>query len=117
MAHVAERNINIQSWLFLTASIVTEVSGTSFMAFAVRKGFVSGYFIMGAAIGLSYFFLAKALRRIPIGIAYAIWEGAGLVLLTAVAFFTLGEQITVTKAAGLLMALAGVFCVMSGEQE
>lgn len=86
------------AWACLTVAIVAEVVGTSFMAHAARDGGWTGYLIMAGALALSYFFLAQSVRRIAVGVAYAVWEGLGLTLLTVVGLTVFGES--VAAAAG-----------------
>ncbi len=79
------------AWACLTVAIVAEVVGTSFMAHAARDGGWTGYLVMAGALALSYFFLAQSVRRIAVGVAYAVWEGLGLTLLTVVGLTVFGE--------------------------
>ncbi len=87
------------AWACLTVAIVAEVVGTSFMAHAARDGGWTGYLVMAGALALSYFFLAQSVRRIAVGVAYAVWEGLGLTLLTVVGLTVFGES-PVAAAAG-----------------
>lgn len=72
------------SYLFLTIAIIAEVIATS--ALKASQGFSvlmpSIITILGYAVAL--FFLSLTLKTIPVGIAYAIWSGAGIVLISTV---------------------------------
>lgn len=103
------------AWLFLALAIIAEVTGTSFMADAARGGGYAGYIIMAAALAVSYFFLALSARIISVGVAYAIWEGAGLLLLTIIGITIFNESVSLTEAAGLIAAVIGIVCVALGE--
>lgn len=101
------------AWACLTVAIVAEVVGTSFMAHAARGW--TGYLVMAGALALSYFFLAQSVRRIAVGVAYAVWEGLGLTLLTVVGLTVFGESLSLQQLAGLVLAVVGIVCVTLGE--
>ncbi len=48
------------------------------------------------------------LRTIPIGVAYAIWSGAGVALVTLIAWLFLGQTLDLPAVIGLLLIVAGV---------
>ncbi|MBL6832319.1 MAG: multidrug efflux SMR transporter [Pirellulales bacterium] len=58
--------------------------------------------------GLSFSFLSLTMETIPVGVAYAIWSGAGLVMITAVAWLTLGQALDRPAVVGMALILAGV---------
>ncbi|WP_046157145.1 DMT family transporter [Chromobacterium vaccinii] len=103
------------AWLILMAAIVCEIAGTSFMAVAARSGGYLGYVWMSLALALSYYLLSLALRAISVGVAYAVWEGLGLVGLTAVSVWLFGEKLVPQEVFGLGLALLGLVCVTMGE--
>ncbi|MBA8735842.1 SMR family transporter [Chromobacterium violaceum] len=105
----------IVAWLVLLAAIVCEIVGTSFMAVAARSGGYLGYVWMSLALALSYYLLSLALRAISVGVAYAVWEGLGLVGLTAVSVLLFGEKLVPQEIVGLGLALLGLVCVTMGE--
>lgn len=109
-------NTRVIAWLFLLAAIFFEVLGTSFMTSAARNGGNIGYIIMGAALAASYYFLALSIRSIGVGIAYAIWEGLGVTLLTLVGYFVFLENISIQEFIGLGIAIIGIVCVALGEE-
>ena len=72
------------AWLYLMIAIVAEVVGTSFLR--ASEGFTklvpSVMVVIG--YGLAFFFLSLTLKEIPVGIAYAVWSGAGVTLIAAI---------------------------------
>ncbi|MCF7750183.1 hypothetical protein KQ945_05465 [Bacillus subtilis subsp. subtilis] len=103
------------AWACLAVAIVAEVVGTSFMADAARHGGYTGYAVMAVALAISYYFLALSVRGIAVGVAYAVWEGLGLTLLTLVGVFVFKDTLSTQQVIGLLMAAAGIVCVTLGE--
>lgn len=103
------------AWACLTVAIVAEVVGTSFMADAARHGGYLGYVVMAVALAISYYFLALSVRGIAVGVAYAVWEGLGLTLLTLVGNFVFKDSLSVQQMIGLVLAAVGIVCVTLGE--
>ncbi|BBT65332.1 DMT family transporter [Aeromonas caviae] len=102
--------------LFLTGAILTEVAGTSSMALLPKSesGWIH-YLPMWLLITLSYLLLAKAARTISIGIAFALWEGLGIALITAVSVLFLGYELSIQEWIGLALAIVGIVMVTLGE--
>ncbi|WP_331374308.1 SMR family transporter [Sinorhizobium chiapasense] len=105
------------AWLFLVLAITTEVAGLTAMKAASASGSYAGHAIMYASIALSYVFLAKAVKTISVGVAYAIWEGSGVALITIVSVFVFGHALSGREMLGLSMAVAGILLVNAGEVE
>jgi small multidrug resistance pump len=95
-------------WVFLALAILCEVTGTS--ALKASDGFSrpwpSAVVIVG--YGLSFYFLSIALRVIPVGVAYAIWAGLGIVLLTLVGWLLFRQTLDGPAILGMMLILCGV---------
>lgn len=110
---IFQRNI-AYCWLFLFLSIVLEVCGTSFLKYSQDLYPKLGLLVVIIAISMSYFTLSKAIIRIPLGVAYAIWESAGLAFIVLISVFFLGESMDPTKATGLFMVFMGSVLIHQG---
>lgn len=71
----------------------------------------SGSWLFYLLIGISYFLLSIAVKRVPIAIAFASWEGAGLLLISALSFFLFGEQLSILQLLGVGLAGIGILLV------
>ncbi len=102
--------------LFLTGAILTEVAGTSSMAMIpeAQAGWFH-YLPMWLLISLSYLLLAKAAKTISIGIAFALWEGLGIALITVVSVLFLDYHLSAQELIGLALAIVGIVLVTMGE--
>lgn len=98
----------------LILAITTEVLGTSAMKLWCEKEPLQGYLFLFTAIGLSYFFLSKAISKIPMGIAYAVWEGIGITIITIIGYFFFQEKISMAKVFGLVTVIGGIYLLKAG---
>ena len=96
------------SYFYLAIAIVAEVIATSFMK--LSDGFTRPVPSLVTAVGylVAFYFLSLTLRTVPTGVAYAIWSGAGIVLITAVAWFFQGQRLDLPALAGIALIVAGV---------
>jgi small multidrug resistance pump len=95
-------------WLYLAIAIVSEVLGTS--ALKSSDGFTKllPSILVVLAYGTSFYFLSLTLRVIPVGIAYAIWSGVGIVLLSLIGWFLYGQKLDLPAFVGISLITAGV---------
>jgi small multidrug resistance pump len=101
----------LRSYLPLLAAIVLEVVAT--FALQASQQFTRPWPTLVMALGYlgAFFFLSLALRGIPVGIAYAIWSGLGIVLISAVGWIVFGQKLDLPAMAGLGLIIAGVLVV------
>lgn len=104
-------------WLFLFISIGFEVIGTTIMKASQETWPALGLVIMWTMIALAYFTLSKAVLRLPIGVAFACWEGLGLTLIALVSVLFLDEEMNLLKFLAICMLLAGTYLVNKGTDE
>ena len=62
----------------------------------------------------SYFALSKAIVKIPISTAYAIWEGIGLIGTATVAYFIFNEDLSLLKVLAFMVILSGLIMIKKG---
>ena len=92
----------------LVVAIVFEVLGTSAMQAAQHFTRVVPTAMMVVCYAIAFFFLSWSLRYVPVGIAYAIWSGLGIVLISAVGYFVFGQKLDFAAILGLGLIIAGV---------
>lgn len=95
-------------YLFLAIAIASEVVATSFMK--LSDGFTRPVPSLVTVIGygIAFYFLALTLRTVPTGVAYAIWSGAGIVLITGIAWIFQGQKLDAPALIGMGFILVGV---------
>ena len=104
-------------WIFLLAAIATELVGVMAMKLAATDSGLLPIIIMITSIGLSFFLLALAVKTIPVAVAYATWEGVGLMAVTLLSMLLFGEQIGWQKLAGLFAIFCGVVMMERGIED
>lgn len=97
-------------------SIALEVVGTSILKYSQMYWGFNGVPITVALLCMSYLTLSRALFRVPIGVAYAIWEGVGLSLIVCISVFFLGESLTPTRVMGLSCVFLGSIFIHRGTE-
>jgi small multidrug resistance pump len=95
-------------WMYLAIAIAAEVVGTSFLR--ASEGFTKlvPSLMVVAGYGLAFFFLSLTLEKIPVGIAYAVWSGAGVTLIAAIGWLFLGQKLDAAAILGMGLIVAGV---------
>jgi multidrug transporter EmrE-like cation transporter len=100
----------MNNYFFLAIAILSEVIATSalkssdgFTKFVPSVIVVTGY-------GAAFYFLSITLKTIPVGIAYAVWSGLGVVLVTAVAWVLHGQKLDSWGSLALALLSAALPC-------
>lgn len=100
------------SWIWLVLAIVGEVVATS--ALKASDGFTrlvpSTVVVLG--YGITFLALSHALKTLPVGLAYAVWAGVGMVLVTLIAWRVYGQKLDAWAIFGMALIISGV-CVMN----
>ncbi|QBE64740.1 DMT family transporter [Pseudoduganella lutea] len=96
------------NWLYLAIAIVAEVIATS--ALKVSEGFTRPLpsVLVVAGYGIAFYLLSLTLRTIPMGVVYAIWSGAGIVLITLAGYFLYKQRLDLPALVGIGLIVAGV---------
>ena len=92
----------------LVLAIVFEVLGTSAMQAAQHFSRLGPTLVMVVCYAVAFYFLSWSLRYVPVGIAYAIWSGLGIVVISLVGYFAFGQKLDLAAIAGLGLIIAGV---------
>ena len=96
------------TFIYLVLAVVAEVVATS--ALKASLGFTRLWpsLLVVAGYGIAFYLLGLALRSLPVGVAYAIWAGLGIVLVTLVGMVVFGERPDLPGVLGIVLIVAGV---------
>ena len=101
----------LQSYLVLLMAIVFETVATSFLKQSGQftKFWPSVVTVVGYAA--AFYCLSLVLKHIPVGIAYAIWSGVGIVLIAVIGFTVFKQHLDWPAVLGLALIIAGVVVI------
>jgi len=99
------------SYVYLGIAIVSEVIATS--ALKASNGFTQFVPSLVVLVGyaIAFYFLSLTLRTIPVGVAYAIWSGIGIVLVAIAGWALYGQKLDAWGLIGLGFIITGVLIV------
>ena len=99
------------TWLALLAAIAFEVVGTTLLQ--ASQQFTRPWPTAGMAVcyGLAFYLLSIALRQVPVGLAYAIWSGLGVVAISIIGVVLFKQRLDLPAIAGLTMIVGGVVVI------
>ena len=97
-----------QAYLYLGLAIIAEVIGTT--ALKASDSFTRPLpsLVTVGCYALSFYLLTFSLRVLPTGIAYAIWSGVGIVLISVISWVVYQQRLDLPAIAGLALIIAGV---------
>mgnify|MGYP003578146723 CR=1 FL=1 len=61
--------------------------------------------------GIAFYFLSLTLKTLPVGIAYAIWSGVGIIFIALIGLFWFRQPLDLPAIIGLGLIIAGVVVV------
>lgn len=97
----------MNAWILLGIAIAFEIAGTSLLK--ASDGFAR--WGLGAASMACYWvcfaFLAAAIKTIPVGVAYAIWSGVGIVAIALIGWLVFRQSLSMAQTGFILLILAG----------
>ena len=99
------------AYLYLAVAITAEVIATS--ALRAAEGFTvlvpSAIAIVGYIV--AFYFLSLTLKTMPVGVAYAIWSGVGIVVVSIVALVLYKQVLDLPALLGMGLIMAGVIVI------
>ena len=100
-----------KAYFFLVVAILFETVGTTALQASHQFTRVWPSVLVVVAYGLAFYFLAFALRFMPVGIAYAIWSGLGIVFIAMIGFAVFGQRLDLPALLGIAMILGGILVI------
>jgi spermidine export protein MdtJ len=117
MDYILKQEKNMFYWILLALAIIAEITGTLSMKWASVSEGNTGFILMLVMITLSYIFLSFAVKKIALGVAYALWEGIGILLITLFSVMIFDETLSTMKIAGLTTLVVGIVLIKSGTRK
>ncbi|MCC7117972.1 MAG: multidrug efflux SMR transporter [Anaerolineales bacterium] len=98
----------MQTFLVLFFAILSEVIATTALKFTQGFTKLVPSLIVVIGYGASFYLLSLALKTMPIGVAYAIWSGVGLVLTVIAGMLIWREPLDWARVVGIFLILLGI---------
>mgnify|MGYP003583550713 CR=1 FL=1 len=97
--------------LYLAGAIAAEVVATS--ALKASEGFTrtGPSLVVAIGYGIAFYLLSLTLKTIPVGLAYAIWSGVGVVLIALIGWLVLKQPLDAAGMVGIGLIVAGVLVI------
>jgi small multidrug resistance pump len=98
-------------YVYLAIAIVAEIIATSALkqSLSFTKLWPSIIVVVGYAV--AFYFLSLTLKYLPVGIAYAIWSGVGIVIISIVGVLLYKQKLDLPAIIGILLIIAGVVVI------
>jgi small multidrug resistance pump len=101
----------MKQWIFLSVAILAELIGTSSLKYSDGFTRLAPSAVVVVAYVVSFYFLSLALKTMPVGVAYAVWAGVGVALITLAGRVLFGQALDAAAIVGILLIVAGVVVI------
>ncbi|MDT0684101.1 multidrug efflux SMR transporter [Roseicyclus sp. F158] len=95
-------------YLYLVIAIATETIGTTALQASQQFTRLTPSIVVFVAYGASFWFMALALKTMPMGIVYAIWSGLGMVFIALIGLVVFSQKLDFWAVVGIGLIMAGV---------
>src|SRR5271165_4674263 len=95
-------------WFYLLIAIVAEVVGTSALKASAGMTKLAPAAVVVLGYGAAFYFLSLTLEQIPVGVAYAIWAGVGIVLISVIGWRFFDQTLDLPALLGMGLIVLGV---------
>ncbi|MEM1387003.1 MAG: SMR family transporter [Pseudomonadota bacterium] len=98
-------------YVTLILAVLAETIGTSALQASQQFTRPIPSIIVVVAYALAFYLLAQVLRTVPVGIAYAIWSGCGIIFIALIGLIAFGQRLDWPAVAGIALILAGILII------
>jgi len=95
-------------YVYLIVAVAAETIGTTALQASNQFTRLGPTVLVVIAYAIAFYFLGVALKYIPVGIAYALWSGLGIVLIAVIGFAVFGQTLDLAAVLGLGMIIGGI---------
>lgn len=101
----------MSTYLTLAIAIIAEVIATSALKASAGFSRIVPSILVVAGYAAAFYFLSLTLRTMPVGVAYGVWSGAGVILISAIGWLAFGQRLDFAALAGLGLVIAGLIVI------
>ena len=96
------------AYIYLVVAVIAETIGTTALQASSQFSKLSPSITVVIAYGVAFYFLGLTLKFIPVGIAYALWSGLGIVFIAIIGLVVFGQKLDLAAIAGMGLIMAGI---------
>ncbi|MEG0070507.1 MAG: multidrug efflux SMR transporter [Raoultibacter sp.] len=104
-------------FILLAISIVAEVFGVSMLKLSESFTILEPSILTVVGYTISFTLLIIVLKKLPLGLVYGIWGGAGTVLTTVLGIVFWGDPFSLLTGLGVALIVAGIYLLNKGTEE
>lgn len=101
----------MKSFVFLALAIIAEITGTTALNMSQQFTKLVPSVVTVLAYAVAFYLLSLSLKTIPIGVAYAVWSGAGIVLIAVIGAVAFKQVPDIPAIVGMALIIAGVLII------
>ena len=101
----------MSAWIYLAIAIVAEVIGTSFLKLSDGMTRLGPSIAVVLSYVVAFYMLSLTLKSVPVGVAYAIWAGVGVALITLIGLVAFRQSLDLPAVVGIVMIVGGVLVI------
>ncbi len=98
-------------YLILALAVLCETIGTTALQASQQFTRLGPGIVVVVAYGAAFYLLSLALNHFPVGIAYAIWSGLGIVFIAMIGLLVFGQRLDLPAVIGMGLILAGIVLI------
>lgn len=98
-------------YLMLALAVLAETVGTTALQASQQFTRLWPSLLTVVAYAIAFYLLSAVLRHLPVGIAYAMWSGLGIVFIAVIGFAVFGQRLDLPAILGMAMILGGILVI------
>jgi len=98
-------------YFILMLAVLAETIGTTALQASQQFSRPLPSIIVVVAYGAAFYLLGIALRTFPVGVAYAMWSGMGIVFIAIIGFAVFGQTLDMAAIIGIAMIMSGILVI------
>ena len=102
----------IKPYLYLGIAIICEVLATTALKASEGMTRLLPSLFLVAGYGFAFWLLSLVVKTMPVGLAYALWSGFGIIMVATIGWYLYDQKLNPTALLGIFLILIGSFCVV-----
>jgi small multidrug resistance pump len=105
------------AWAWLALAILAEVTATMALKASAGWKLTGPLVLVVTGYSLAFYALSQVMRSVPVGVSYALWSGAGLVLVGLLDWGLHGQRLRLEQLGAMALILVGIVCLVLSTPE